>query len=253
MRALIDADNVAIASAWSAENETVEIAMARSGQMVERILYDAGATEYELWLSGGNNFRYQVYPEYKANRLTMPRPKWEQEVKQYLVDQWQANRTDGIEADDMLGIRQWQLKPRFGSAMVKTEGTSYDTWEFGSESIICHLDKDMNQIAGHHYNWELVREGKVVREKQTYFVTPEDADYFFFYQLLVGDPTDNIKGIKGIGPKKAAGILHGCESNRERYEAVLERYSCEEELDMNAQCVYIHRKHNDSWRNLIEA
>lgn len=229
MRALIDADNVAIASAWSAENEDVGIAMARAGQMVERILYDSGATEYELWLSGGHNFRYSVYPEYKANRLTMPRPKWEQEVKQSLVDHWQANRTDGIEADDMLGIRQT------------------------NDTIICHLDKDMNQIAGYHYNWELVREGKVVREKQTYFVTPEDADYFFFYQLLVGDPTDNIKGIKGIGPKKAAGILHGCESNRERYEAVLERYSCEEELDMNAQCVYIHRKHNDNWRNLISA
>lgn len=118
--------------------------------------------------------------------------------------------------------------------------------------IICALDKDLNQIPGLHYSWELRREGKVIREKQLYTITPEEGDYWFFYQLLVGDPTDNIKGINGIGPKKAAGILHGCESNRERYEAVLERYSCEEELDMNAQCVYIWRKNNDSWRNLID-
>ena len=117
--------------------------------------------------------------------------------------------------------------------------------------IICALDKDLNQIPGLHYSWELRREGKVIREKQLYTITPEEGDYWCFYQLLVGDSTDNIKGIDGIGPKKAAGILHGCESNQERYEAVLERYSCEEELDMNAQCVYIWRKNNDNWRSLL--
>ena len=228
--ALIDGDNVAIAAAWSAEEEDEGIACARAVRMVETILFDTGATDYELWLSGPNNFRYNVYPEYKGNRLGMPRPKWEHQVKDFLKREWSANVTDGIEADDMLGIRQYQLE----------------------DSIICHLDKDMNQIKGQHYNWELWRKGVVIREKQIYTITPEEGDYWFFYQLLVGDPTDNIKGINGIGPKKAAGILHGCESNQERYEAVLERYSCEEELDMNAQCVFIHRKHNDNWRSIID-
>lgn len=228
--ALIDGDNVAIAAAWSAEEEDEGIAMARATKMVETILRDTSADMFELWLSGGNNFRYNVYPEYKGNRLGMPRPKWEHQVKDFLKLEWSANVTDGIEADDMLGIRQYQLE----------------------DSIICHLDKDMNQIKGQHYNWELWRKGVVIREKQIYTITPEEGDYWFFYQLLVGDPTDNIKGINGIGPKKAAGILHGCESNQERYEAVLERYSCEEELDMNAQCVYIWRKNNDNWRSVID-
>lgn len=230
MRALIDGDNVAIACAWSAELEDVGICLARLDTMLDNILVDTKSTEYEVWLSGSANFRYNIYPEYKGNRIGMPRPRWEHEAKQHLHDKWQANVSDGIEADDMLGIRQYEL----------------------TNTIICHLDKDMNQIKGPHYNWELWRKGKVIREKQLYTITPEEGDYWFFYQLLVGDSTDNIKGIDGIGPKKAAGILHGCESNRERYEAVLERYSCEEELDMNAQCVYIWRKPNDSWRNLIE-
>ena len=229
MRALIDADNLAFACAASAEEEDVEVACTRADSFIENILAETGATEYELWFSGDNNFRYNVYPEYKGNRKASYRPLWEKEVKQYITEKWEANWTDDIEADDMLGIRQLEC----------------------TDTILAHLDKDLNQIKGLHYNWELRRLGEVVREKRIYTVSNEEADYWFFYQLLVGDTTDNIKGVQGIGPKKAAGILHGCESNRERYEAVLGRYSSEEELDLNAQCVYIHRKLGDHWRNII--
>jgi DNA polymerase-1 len=229
VRALIDADNLAFACAASAEEEDVEVACTRADSFIENILAETGATEYELWFSGDNNFRYNVYPEYKGNRKASYRPLWEKEVKQYITEKWEANWTDDIEADDMLGIRQLEC----------------------TDTILAHLDKDLNQIKGLHYNWELRRLGEVVREKRIYTVSNEEADYWFFYQLLVGDTTDNIKGVRGIGPKKAAGILHGCESNWERYEAVLGRYSSEEELDLNAQCVYIHRKLGDHWRNII--
>jgi DNA polymerase-1 len=232
VRALIDADNVAISAAFSANDNTEAIACARANEMVERILDGAKATEYELWLSGPNNFRYKVYPEYKANRLDMVRPVHEKAVKQFLTETWQANWTDGIEADDMLGVRQHEC-----AASQK-------------DSIICHLDKDLNQIPGYHFNWELNRLGKVIRKQKTYFVTLEKGNRFFYYQLLVGDPTDNIKGIVGTGHKKAEAIL-GSVPEHQWYEAVRDLYASEEELDMNAQCVYIWRKHNDSWRNLI--
>lgn len=250
MKALIDADQVAIACAFTAEEESAGIACSRAGQMVESILADSGADSYELWLSGPENFRKSVYPEYKATRKS-PRPKWEQEVKQYLVDEWQANYSDGVEADDMLGIRQYEIhkfEQAFKSVHHFDAGYLPDTFE----SIICHQDKDINQIAGWHFNWELKRLGEVIKEKSTYFVKPDDGDFLFFYQLLVGDSVDNIKGAPGIGAKKATGILHGCSNNRERYEQCLSQFSCEEELDMNAKCVYIWRKYNDNWRNLIE-
>ena len=56
MRALVDADNIAFACAASAENDSSDIAIARANDMVEGILHDASADEYELWLSGPNNF-----------------------------------------------------------------------------------------------------------------------------------------------------------------------------------------------------
>ena len=234
MKALIDADNIAFACAASGEDfDNPGIACSRADEMLEGIIRDCGADSYELWLSGGTNFRYKVYPEYKANRLDAYRPKWEREVRQHLVDSWQANTTDGIEADDMLGVRQC------------TSTAS------GDSTIICHLDKDINQIPGWHFNWELKRLGNVIREKRQYFVTPEEADYNFFYQLLVGDPTDNIKGVPGIGPKKATALLSQGD-RRGWFDVCLNAYGSEEELDMNAKCVYIWRKENDNWKNLLD-
>lgn len=229
MKVLIDADHLGFAVAASAENEESSVAWQRVQIALEGICEKTQADEYELWLSGGENFRYSVYPEYKANRVGAHRPKWEHEVKDYMREYWQALDTDGIEADDMLGIRAGELE----------------------NSIIAHLDKDLNQIKGKHFNWDLWRNKEIIRPWRVYDVSQEEADYWFFYQLLVGDSVDGIKGVPGIGPKKAAGILHGCESNQERYEAVLDRYSSEEELDMNAKCVYIWRQHNDNWRNVI--
>jgi 5'-3' exonuclease len=227
--ALIDADNVAIASAWSAENETEQIACARAHEMVAHLCQGAEADTCELWLSGPNNFRYNIYPEYKAHRADMRRPVHEKVVKQYLIDQLGAQRTDGIEADDMLGIRQCEID---------------------NNSIIVHLDKDMDQIPGRHYSWELKRKGVVVREAKKYYVTEDEGNRFFFYQLLVGDSTDNIKGIPRIGKVKANSILSG-NSIREWYEATRDAYGADEELDMNAQCVYIWRKLGDNWKNLV--
>lgn len=228
MRALIDADNIAFACAASAEEAPVEAAISRTADMLDGILQDTQADEYELWLSGPSNFRKAVYPEYKAQRIDAYRPRWEKEVKQYMVEHWQANWSDGVEADDMLGIRQ-----------CSTEN-----------SIIAHLDKDINQIPGWHFNWELNRLGKTIREKRKYFVTLEEANYFFYYQLLVGDPTDNIKGVNGIGPKKAKALLDNLRES-EWIEAIRDLYASEEELDMNAQCVYIWRKEKDNWKNLV--
>lgn len=196
--------------------------------MVEGILQDVNASSYELWLTGSNNFRYSIYPEYKANRKDAYRPKWEKQVKQFLTQEWQANWTEGIEADDMLGVRQCE----------------------STNSVICHLDKDLNQIPGLHFNWELKRLGTVIREKRQYFVTLEEGNRFFYYQLIVGDSTDNIKGVNRYGPKKATALLDSL-AESEWLPAIRDLYACEEELDLNAQCLYIWRKMNDSWKNLL--
>jgi DNA polymerase-1 len=74
--------------------------------------------------------------------------------------------------------------------------------------IICSIDKDMMQIPGRHYNWNTQR-----RTMQTV----NEANYFFYRQILTGDPGDGYTGIPGCGPVKADKILEGLDLSHEAY------------------------------------
>jgi len=222
MNAILDADSFVFRAAAASENDDLFVAAERVDFMINTALDEVGAKEYILFLTGKDNFRYKVFPEYKAFRKDKPRPKWEQALKNHLRDQWDAQIVNGMEADDACGIAQC------GSPKDK--------------SIIIHHDKDINQIPGWHYNFV---------KKEKYYVEDEEGIYFFFTQLLTGDTADGIKGVAGIGPKKAEKLLSG-KAIKDLYAVVQDQYSSEEELDMNAQCLYIWRKPDDNWRNLIE-
>lgn len=221
---IIDADTIAFGCAATAEDSEDWVANSRANDFVENLIRLNEATSYELWLTGKGNFRYNVYPEYKANRLDAYRPKWEKSVKDFLVEQWQANWSEGCEADDMCGVR-----------LVATPG-----------AVVAHLDKDINLIPGKHYNWELTRLGKVVREARHYFITDEEALRNFYTQLLTGDVTDNIKGVPGIGPKKAEKLLQYALTEEEMFNVCRDTYASIEEMEMNARCLWLWRKMNDN-------
>lgn len=84
------------------------VAFSRIDTHIHSILDATGATSYRGFLSGSNNFRHTIYPEYKANRKDMVDPRWRAACKEYLVTDWNAEITDGYEADDALGIAQME-------------------------------------------------------------------------------------------------------------------------------------------------
>jgi 5'-3' exonuclease len=226
LKVLIDSDSVAFASAATSDDQDFWVAQNRCDDMVRRILDETKADEYELWLTGDTNFRYNIYPEYKAQRKKQYIPKWYIPLKQHLQDAWQANISQGCEADDMVGVRQMEHPP--------------------GESLIAHIDKDINMIPGMHYHWGIMRLGKVVRAPELYEVSDEEALYNFYYQLIVGDNgTDNIKGVRGAGPVLAQKLLQQHTSEEGRYYAISDLYSCYEEMAVNAKCLWIWRKMND--------
>jgi hypothetical protein len=156
-----------------------------------------------------------VYPEYKASRLGQKRPRWEKEVKQYLANDWNANWSKDCEADDMLGCRNT------------------------GDTIICTIDKDLDQIPGQHFNFV---------KKELYEVTYLEGMRFFYQQMLTGDTVDNIKGVSGIGAKKAEKLLSQGNTEEEWYEIVKDQYSCDEEMELNGKCLWIWRELNDIWK-----
>jgi 5'-3' exonuclease len=227
----IDADTLCYASAAVTEGTSPELAIYEMNRGVDSILLALNAgSDYKFYVTGENNFRYKIYPEYKANRLKMQRPTFLQACKTYLINEWGAINSEGCEADDLIGIAQ-------------TECNDNEI-----ESCISSIDKDLDQISGWHYHPGIKRGGEYIREPRRYLVSPVEALTFFYYQLLVGDTADNIKGAAGIGPVKAKKALEGLTGERELYEAVRDYYSSDEELVMNARCLWIAKYKIDEWR-----
>lgn len=195
----------------------------RVSQMMHSILDTVDADTFRVFLSGADNFRYDINPEYKANRKDTPDPRWRAACKEFLVTEWEAEVTEGYEADDALGIHQTK------------------------DTIICSIDKDLNMVPGLHYSWPIVRKGVTVREGIIYEVSEIDAIKSFFISLLVGDRVDNIIGVQGIGPVKAAKIINPLESEKDMYNAVCKLYNDPDRLDMNIDCLWIQRKEHTRW------
>ena len=227
MHLLIDTDTPVFAASVVHENDDVEQACYEVDTIISNLLIATNADVFTCYLTGSNNFRYSIYPEYKGNRLGKPEPRHRMAVRDHVLCSWNSVLSDGCEADDLLGVAQC-------TAPANT-------------TCIASIDKDLRQIPGLHYHPGIKRNQEYIRQPEFVTVTPEQGLHFFYYQLLVGDSTDNIKGAPGIGPKKAENILTGCTTARSYYEACLPFFSCEEELIQNARCVYIWQKENDRW------
>lgn len=221
-KALIDGDIVTYRCAAANENQDVNIACWQAGEMIRRILHETNSISPHVFLSGSSNFRYTIYPEYKANRAHLQKPRHYSAVREYLCTQWNSSVTDGYEADDAMGMAQDET------------------------TIICSIDKDMLMIPGWHYNF--------VKQEQRY-VSPLDGLRHFYYQLIMGDKADNIPGYDGKMRDKVPKFMRGfvdhiftLTEEIDMYEYVHYMYEFEiERLNTNGKCLWIWRKDGDIW------
>ena len=152
-----------------------------------------GEVELEVFLSGKSNFRDDVatIKVYKGNRDPLHKPHWYNEIKEYLRSVWKAEEEEHLEADDILAKLQ------------------------SNNTCIVTTDKDLDQIAGWHYNWV---------KDILYEVSVEQAIHSKYIQILTGDSTDNIEGIPGVGPVSAEKCLEWCSSIDDYEQAIKEEY-----------------------------
>jgi len=160
--------------------------------LVGSILETLGQTEFdiEMMLSPyhSTNFRYDIAKTlpYKGNRDRTHRPTYEADLRNYIIENWASTVAVHEEADDLLGIAQTKI---------------------GVDSVVVSLDKDLDQIPGLKYNFV---------QQRSYDITPKQGMHNFHIQLLMGDTSDNIPGLPGIGIGKARKILHGIEGEAEQ-------------------------------------
>ena len=221
MHVLIDADIVGYRVGFASEEESETIAIARVANFLEDLLWvDLFADTYQGYLTGKTNFRNEiaVTAPYKGNR-TSAKPKHFDIIREYMLNAWDFKLSDGEEADDLISI-----------AHV----------EHNYESVIASIDKDFLQLKGKHWNF-------VKREMKE--VTEQEALINFYMQVLTGDKVDNIIGLKGIGPVKAAKILNGRESAADMYSACIEAYSGDEtRVIENCKLLHLRRTVGEIWQ-----
>ena len=220
MKALVDADILVYRFGFASDGDPAEFALARISEFLDNLQMMDGIDEVRGYLTGKNNFRFDIAKTapYKGNRI-MEKPYHYQLLREYMERAWGFEVIDGMEADDAIGIEAYRHEPE--------------------ETIIVSIDKDLNMIRGHHYNF--------VKEEK-YFVTEEEAIRNFYLQILTGDKTDNIVGLQGIGPVKSKKLLKDCNTELEMYEAVLKAYDGDEARVLeNARLLWILREEKQVW------
>lgn len=172
------------------EHEPVSHALQIAKEMLKGIEREViarfpGYDEYIIRIYVGgeskDNFRYAIAKTQPYKHKRGKKPFHTQAVEQYLVEYHDAITVTGQETDDALGIQQTSLNDQ------------------GIDSIIISNDKDLNMIPGWHYNYP---------KKEFFFQTEYSAMRAFYFQMLTGDATDTIPGIRNIGPKTACWILN---------------------------------------------
>lgn len=215
MHALIDADLIVHRVGYTTNEEAVDVAYFRANEMIEQMLADVKADEYTLYLSDAreNNFRFKINPDYKGNRK-QERPVHYDALKEWMKSEWKAQVAEGMEADDAISIAQ----------TADPENT-----------IGLTIDKDiLFQVIGHKYNFV----------KQTFsYVDEVEALRYFYLQMIIGDPVDNLKGVDGLGKVKAGKFLSPYETEEEMYKAVAELYADPARFIMNGDCFWMLREH----------
>ena len=192
-----------------------------------------------FFFTGKGNFRNDIAKTVPYKERPSLKPFHYKNIKAYIKGKYDWRIQDGLEADDLLAIEQTR-RP--------------------DETIICTRDKDLRQVPGWHYGWELGFQPQFGPELVTeigYIKLDEKRKLrgvgalFFYAQCLTGDSVDTVPGLPGCGPVKAFKILEGCPTSQEAFKRVLEAYRAllgplaEERLLEQGRLLWMTRKLNE--------
>ena len=174
-------------------------------------------------------FRHDIYADYKANRDAPP----EDLAKQFpyfepLVDAFNISsiRIPGFEADDIIGT-------------LAVQGS-----KAGYRVVIVSGDKDMMQLVGPEITMLDTMKNKWIGVKEVeekFGVPPEKV---IEVMGLMGDSSDHIPGVKGVGPKTATELIQKYGSIEELYKRIdeIEKKKLKEKLIQDEDLALLSRK-----------
>jgi len=179
--------------------------------MLLNVLRDERPTHIAVTFDKGRTFRHEIYPDYKAHRTKMPdEMRSQMERIRQVVEALGIPifEQEGYEADDLLGALARQAE------------------EQGVDTLIVTGDMDLLQLVDEHTRvltsrWRFSDTVTYDLEgvQRRYGLTPAQLVDF---KALVGDKSDNIPGVPGVGEKTAAKLLQQYGSLEGIYEHLSE-------------------------------
>lgn len=142
----------------------------------------------------GKTFRDDIYPEYKANRASMPddlRPQIAPLHEAIIAMGWPLIVEDGVEADDVIGALAKQAERE------------------GVRVIISTGDKDISQLVNEHVTVINTMRDAFRRTDEVLDIAGVTNKFgippslMIDYLTLIGDTSDNVPGVEKVGPKTA--------------------------------------------------
>lgn len=201
--------------------------------MLQRILDEEKPTHMMVAFDAGKTtFRHETFSEYKGGRQKTPPELSEQfPYLRKLIDAYRIKQYElpNYEADDIIGTLSLEAEKQ------------------GDEVIVISGDKDLTQLASPSTTVYITRKGITDIEKYTvdhikekYGLTPLQI---IDMKGLMGDSSDNIPGVPGVGEKTALKLLAAHGSVEGVYEAIeQQKGKMKEKLVANEDLAYISKK-----------
>ena len=176
--------------------------------MLLKVLEDEKPTHIAVTFDKGPTFRHEVYEAYKAHRAKMPdelRAQMDRVRRVVETLDIPVYEQEGYEADDLLGTLARQAGER------------------GVDTLIVTGDMDLLQLVDHHtrvltsrwrFSDTVIYDVERVEERYDGL----EPDRLVDYKALMGDKSDNIPGVYGVGEKTATKLLKRYDSLEDIYE-----------------------------------
>lgn len=186
---LIDADSIMYTATYfpedsliefPTEEEQIEEAKYRTRTKLQEIQINVeewfNIVQTYIFIGGKNNFRYKIFPEYKANRKNAIKSPLLPIIKEYMVEELKAIESHGAEADDYII-----------DAVNECSGNC----------VVSSIDKDVIYYSPNIPLYDYRGHDDVLGEFKC--ISTKESRLAIATQIVTGDSTDGVPGAKGVG------------------------------------------------------
>ena len=163
--------------------------------MINKILKEEKPNYILVAFDKGKTFRHDKYDSYKAGRVEMP-------------EDLKLQFPKAKEILDAMGIRHYEIDNYEADDIIGTVSKIVDEEDEFIATIVSS-DKDLLQLISDEVDVKLLKTSGFIRMDRTEFINTYGVEPIRMIDLkaLMGDPSDHIPGVKGIGEKTAISLL----------------------------------------------